>query len=199
MRLFVAIALPDPARAALGELIDRLGLVHEPVKWVEERNLHLTVRFLGEVEEAKLDAVKGALDRAVRGIAAFDASLKGVGGYPSAKHPRVVWAGLEAPPALATLASQVEREVEALGFEKEERPFSAHVTLGRTREGHQRRRPRKGRAPAEGVTRLLSDVIEQERAFAGPTVRVEKVTLFQSKLGKEGPTYASVHEAALGG
>ncbi|HVY62622.1 MAG TPA: RNA 2',3'-cyclic phosphodiesterase, partial [Planctomycetota bacterium] len=121
-----------------------------------------------------------------------------VGAYPNPKHPRVVWAGLEAP-SLAPLAAAVERETEAQGFAKEERPFGAHVTLGRVREGHQRRRPRKGRAPAEGPTKLLSEAIAQEAAFAGPGVRVEKVTLFQSKLGRGGPTYTALHGAALRG
>jgi 2'-5' RNA ligase len=198
MRLFVAVALPEDVRAQLGDLIDRLALVGDPVKWVEERNLHISVKFLGEADEAKLPAVRAALDRAVAGAAAFEAMIKGMGCFPNSKHPRVFWAGVEALPALEALASRVDLETDGVGFPSENRDWTPHVTLGRAREGHQRRRPRPGRAPAEEVTPRMAEAMAQEATFTAGPVRVDRVTLFSSQLGKGGPTYTAVHEARLG-
>jgi RNA 2',3'-cyclic 3'-phosphodiesterase len=200
VRLFVAIPLSLEVRTALGELIDRMSLVGDPVKWVDEENLHITVKFLGDTEDAKVDPLKAALDRAAGGAKAFNAEVKGTGAYPSPKHPRIIWAGFHPgePAALEALVEGVERETEPLGFEREKREYSPHVTIGRSREGHQRRRPRAGRAPAEHVGKHLSEEIEQEKAFAAGTVRVDRIVLMRSQLGKGGPRYSPVHEAKLG-
>jgi 2'-5' RNA ligase len=199
VRLFVAIEVPEPARGALAALAERLGKTEEPVRWIVGP-YHLTLKFLGEVEDAKVPDVKAGLDRAVRGIPAFEAAVRRVGGYPNLDHPRVIWAGVDAPPPLALLVEHVEREIEPLGFPREKRPWSPHVTIGRAREGHPRRRPRKGRAAAEVVGRALTDALaREEAAFDAGTVAIDRATLFQSELRRTGPIYTAVHEAKLGG
>ena len=104
------------------------------VAWVAEPNLHVTLKFLGQVDEARLPAIVGALEATASRRPRFEVAVRGLGAFPSASRPRVVWAGLEDVPALAALAGEIDAALAALGFPTESRPFAAHVTLGRQRE-----------------------------------------------------------------
>ncbi len=201
MRLFVAIELAPEVRRALGDLIDRLSLVREPVKWVAEENLHVTVKFLGDTPADKLPALRDTLDRVAAGTPPIPARVEGVGGFPGGRHPRVVWVGFEAPVELDALVERVEEALAAppLDFAPETRPFTPHVTIGRAKEGHQRRRPRPGRAPEKATGPLLAEALALEAAFAAGAATIDALTLFESKLGRGGPTYTALHQARLSG
>lgn len=185
MRAFVAVRLDEPARAALGAAIGRLRAAAPHVAWVPPENLHLTLKFLGNVETGALEAVAGALAAAVGAVRPFDFDVRGLGAFPTALRARVVWAGAAGGrEAMAEVASRVERALAPLGFPSEARGFSPHVTLGRARE------PRKDAR--------LSALIEAGAGLGFGVVRVAAVSLMRSDLSPRGAHYAEIASAPLG-
>ncbi len=184
MRLFVAVNLPAETRRSAHEAIAPLREARLPVKWVDEDALHVTLKFLGEVDEARSGAIGQALSDAVRGVKSFDVGLGGLGAFPDAERPHVLWLGLERHPALELLANDVERALAPLGFESELKPFQPHLTLGRARKNARPAELRRWEAAAAGVE------------FSG-VMPVESVDLMHSIAGRNGPTYRLVHRAVL--
>ena len=132
MRLFVAIDIADGVRENLRALIDRLRPAAR-LSWSRVDNLHITTKFIGEWPEAKLDEMKRALE-AVKTAGAIEVAIRGIGWFPNARNPRVLWAGVEADERLSQLAHATELAVEAIGVKKEDRAYSPHLTLARIRE-----------------------------------------------------------------
>lgn len=130
MRLFVALEIPAEVRERLASLIRELRAVAPQLKWVRIENVHLTLKFIGETEDAKLSAIRSAL-AAIRLEAALELRFRGLGFFPNDKRPRVFWAGIDAPPELAQLASSIDGALAGLGFPREERSFAPHLTLAR--------------------------------------------------------------------
>jgi RNA 2',3'-cyclic 3'-phosphodiesterase len=154
------------------------------VSWVAADNFHVTVKFLGAVDEARLPAVIDVLHAAVPRHARFTIDVGGLGAFPSATRARVLWAGVVAGDgALAALAATVDTALASLGFPREARAFSPHITVGRVRE--------PGRAPA--LTTLLS--ASQTRSFG--RVAVNEVTLMRSDLSPRGARYTPLVQVPL--
>jgi len=130
VRTFIAVDLAPEVRAAIARLKGDLARVRSEVRWVRDDGLHATIKFLGSVQAERFDDVRDAVVRAAASVASFSARVRGLGAFPSIKRPRVVWVGLETP-ALGKLAKEIEDALLPLGFAAEERPFHAHVTLGR--------------------------------------------------------------------
>lgn len=146
MRLFAALPLPSGLADALAPLLAELRTTDWPVRWVADENLHLTLKFFGEVEPAREPAVAEALRGAVQGTGPIDLMLAEPGVLPPRGRARVVVVDLEAPPALELLQHRIERAAEPLGFSAEGRPFRPHLTLGRVR--------REARLPAGAAGRF---------------------------------------------
>jgi 2'-5' RNA ligase len=141
------VALPDAQRSALAAYLEQCREVAPALRWVSPDNLHLTLRFLGNVEPARLEALAASL----RGVAfaPFQVSLAGEGTFGRGTAVRVVWLGVaEGRGELATLAGQVETRCVEVGLEPEERPFNPHLTLGRARERRGGRLPERPAPPA---------------------------------------------------
>ncbi len=135
MRTFIAIDLPEAILAALGQQQAAFRAAcstcrKEEVRWTRPEGIHLTLKFLGEISEERLREVTEVL-RTLEAFENFSVEVKGFGFFPDARRPRVFWAGLEAPPALPQLAERVEAAMEKLGFAREARPFTPHLTLAR--------------------------------------------------------------------
>ncbi len=130
MRLFVALEIPSAVRENLAALIRDLRAMAPQPKWVRPENLHLTLKFMGEVPPTKLDAIRNAL-AAVHSNQTVTLDFRGLGFFPNEKRPRVFWAGIEASPNLKRLAGDIEHATEKLGIPWEQRPFSPHLTLAR--------------------------------------------------------------------
>jgi RNA 2',3'-cyclic 3'-phosphodiesterase len=176
------VLLPDDVRQRLATAIDRLRPYVADVAWVAAPNLHVTLKFLGQVDEARLPTLSDALRAAVGEQRAFDIGVRGLGAFPSTTRPRVLWAGLDdASGALRVLAERVDRCCADLGVPRETRPFAGHVTLGRVRE------PR--RQPA------LADQLTRPDDFG--RVRVERVSLMRSELSPRGARYSELAAAPL--
>lgn len=131
IRLFVALEIPGQVHAALKEIAGRLRPASGAnVRWTAPNSQHLTLKFIGEVPKPLLDAIRGAL-AGVHAVAPVEAVFRGIGWFPNARRPRVLWAGVEGGPDLAGLSGAIERVLEPLGIARETREFRPHLTLAR--------------------------------------------------------------------
>jgi 2'-5' RNA ligase len=186
LRLFFAVEIPAASRSALGALVDSLAPRLRGVKWVDPANLHVTLKFLGNTPDAQVPLVIRAAQRIASSVEPFELDLAGFGAFPSAGRPRILWAALQGPvERLAAMAAQLEADLAPLGFARETRPFSGHVTLGRARQGQ--RIP-----PVEEQVRKLA-------AAAFGRLPVRRLVLFQSTLTPSGPIYETLAYAPLSG
>ncbi len=185
IRTFVAVPVEDAvvrrrlagARSLLPDL--------RGVRWAAERQLHFTLKFLGDVEEERIEAARRATAAAARGgPGSFRLALEGLGAFPPKGAARVVWAGCGAgAEALASLAATVEEAFDTAGFPREERPFSPHLTLARVRD------PLSGRRLAQALPSV------PEEPFG--TVLVGSIVLYRSDLSPAGPDYSELLRVAL--
>jgi len=177
MRLFLAVNLPLRVRQHLWDITKPLRDADYPVRWVELDGLHVTLKFLGEVDAERESEIIGGVERAVRGVRSFPMVMAGFGVFPTPQRPRVVWAGCEAPPPLELMQHAIEREMHALGFPIEGRAFRPHVTLGRARR--------------DAAPRALRPLVTGLEALEhGAEVSVTSVDLMQSTLSPSGARYA---------
>ncbi len=184
VRCFVAAALPGPVREDLGRLQKRLARAGVRARWVRPDRMHLTVRFLGEVEPDRFAGVLDALAAPLVVPGPLRLAPDGLGAFPSPARPRVVWAGLTGDrPALARAALEVEARLEPLGFPRERRPFRAHLTLGRFRA-----------PPPRGIGAALEAV----GPYRGPGFAVTEFVCYESRLHPSGPEYIPRGTATLG-
>jgi len=135
MRLFVALEIPGAVRDNLATLIDELraadaSSARNKARWVRPENLHVTLKFIGNVDASKLDAIRAALAE-VRSESSVELRFRGLGFFPNDRRPRVFWAGIEASPNLAPLANEIDARMEKLGISGETREFAPHLTLAR--------------------------------------------------------------------
>jgi 2'-5' RNA ligase len=130
VRLFVALDIPDAIRTALTECTAPLAKLCRSARWVRLEGAHVTLKFIGEVAAERAEAIRLALAE-VRPSAPVDVCFAGLGFFPNAQRPRVLWAGIEGGPALAELAAAVNANLTPLGVAREEREFRPHVTLAR--------------------------------------------------------------------
>jgi RNA 2',3'-cyclic 3'-phosphodiesterase len=169
MRLFIAIELPDDLKAALGRLrVDVPG-----ARWVPPEQIHLTLAFLGEVEEAAVEPLNMGLARIH--VPEFRLCFSGTGSFPDRRRPRVLWVGVEPHPLLKRLAAMVHEVVLACGIPQEERPFSPHITLARLK------------FPAPGQSDSFFDRPEIQKL---PSFTVREFILFQSRLTQQGAVHS---------
>jgi RNA 2',3'-cyclic 3'-phosphodiesterase len=180
MRVFIAIDVPDEVRRALGEVQRALRPLTNTARWVAPETIHITLRFLGEVQEKRLEDI----DMALTGLTwkPFTITVRGVGFFPGTRSPRVFWAGMEAP-TMQSLAEQLDTRMERLGFEKEKRAFRPHITLARAKN-----------------TRIDSSLVlaaakYEEHDFG--SFGVDRLYLFQSTLKPSGAVYEKLKEFLL--
>jgi 2'-5' RNA ligase len=137
-RLFIAIRFPEAVRTALWDACAPLREASDSVRWTPAGQLHITLRFIGNVPTRSIGTLAQRLREAAAGSRPFTLSLGGVGAFPSLRRPRVLWMGAESGPELSALHAAVEAALKDCGFEPEDRRFRPHVTLGRTRRGARR-------------------------------------------------------------
>jgi len=184
LRLFIATPLGVEVENYLRSIIDDLRERGGGVKWVEPKNIHLTLRFLGDTREELVPKISNLIDRIAAEQKAISSQIDRIGGFPNLRRPRIIWAGLDrGVEELSKLARQIELAVRKLRFEKESKKFKAHLTLGRVRD----HRP----------LRSLSDYLQSYQIEAMP-MTFDRIVLFESTLTPRGPIYDRLHESILG-
>ena len=184
MRTFIAVGISDEVREKIAQIQAELKKGEPDVKWVEPENLHITLKFLGEVSEDKLPGVIEKTRLAASGISPFRVHIIGLGSFPSLTSPRVVWVGVkEGKNELRNLSERVEGNLSDLGFAKEKREFSAHLTIGRVRSGRKKEK--------------LVKKIEEFANYDVGEFSVDKVVIMESQLSSKGPTYKIAKELEL--
>ncbi|HHV61834.1 MAG TPA: RNA 2',3'-cyclic phosphodiesterase [Firmicutes bacterium] len=202
LRLFVAIEVAPGLRGRILEIEEELARCGADVKWVPGPNLHLTLKFLGETPRAKLDPVKAAMEGATRNRSGFELSFSGVGAFPNTRQPRVIWIGVERGHShLHDLAAAVDDALAGVGFAREDKGFTPHLTIGRVRSG------RNLHALSEAIEGLSpggpsgpggpGGVGRGGRGVEVGSMDVSRVLLMESKLRPQGPVYSVLAEYAL--
>lgn len=187
MRAFIAIPLPPEVKRYLKKMQESLAAARADVKWVEHENIHLTLKFLGEIDQHTVEKVTSYLDEIGGMTAPYVIRLSHCGAFPRIESARVIWMGIDQGELQTrALYNLIEERLHTIGVPCEDRPFSSHITLGRTRSG-------KNRAALAALLKKHCHDLGGQR----PEFSAEKITLFKSTLTPRGPIYESLHEACL--
>lgn len=177
MRTFIAIDLSEGIKARLVELQDRIRSQVPSLSWVKPEQLHLTLKFLGEIDGSVVSTIGDAISDVTAGFSPFDLTLKGAGTFGPRDSASVVWVGIkDTGQTLYKLQADLASALEPLGFPREERPFKPHLTLARNKNPRQSQQVRKQ--------------VDAEANFADGCEHVESLTFYHSVLGREGPVYS---------
>ncbi len=186
IRTFLAIELPRALLRKIEEVQGGLRSSQADVRWVTPENLHLTLKFFGNIDESQIEPIVQSMDQAVQETPPILLRAKGMGAFPNLRNPRVIWIGFdEGKEALTSFQRKLEIEFEKVGFPREDRSFHPHLTLGRVRSN-------KGK---EDLIKRMEGYREEEFG----EVQVEKVILFKSDLRPSGPIYTPLREVRLRG
>src|ERR1700731_1813791 len=186
MRIFIALDIDDAIRSRIARFLDGVRGFAPDARWVRPESLHVTLKFIGEQPEDKVENIKRTLETITANR--FEMNIRGYGFFPGPRMPRVFWVGIEAGKALTSLAAIVDEKLAALGMPKEEHAFSPHLTLARGGGGSGSPRKQKGDRPNRGFQEL------QEKLAALPAPEFGAMTgreffLYQSQLSPGGSKY----------
>ncbi len=187
LRAFIAVEIPVEIQQNVYKqtAVFRRG-IESLVRWVPVHNMHLTLKFLGDVSPNNVEFLVQMLRNEAALVPVFDIHLAGLGSFPNLRRPRVIYVGIQAPAALDALQRGIEAAARRLGYESEERPFSAHLTLGRLRQN-------ATAVEQQQIRRAIQDT--QVDVFG--TARVDSLHLYKSDLNPGGSIYTRLHSAPL--
>jgi RNA 2',3'-cyclic 3'-phosphodiesterase len=175
IRTFLCIEIPELIRARISELQAAMKSIDARVSWVRPENIHLTLKFLGNVPSKRISAVCQAASRAAGSSSSFSVEVSGTGCFPSPRNPRVLWVGLpDLPEELLQLHKQIEEQLAREGFPRDSRRFSPHLTIGRIRS-------------AEGAARVASQLLES--GFEPVLFPANRIVVMRSDLHPSGSLY----------
>lgn len=184
VRAFVAVEIPEAGKTFLETILADLRRTRADVRWVRPAGIHITLKFLGQIPLELVGVLEKDLSALFAEHRPFELTIQGLGAFPNLAKPRVVWAGIrDTSGTLSLMANRVETALESLGFEKEKRKFSPHLTLGRTKSG-------------SGINELV-DAIRQGLDVTGPTFVSREAILIQSILKPSGAEYRAMCRFAL--
>lgn len=186
IRAFIAIEINEAARAKLAAMQDMLKEAGGHVSWVQPRNIHCTLVFLGDILPPAVDAAGDALADIAAGCKPFEIEISGLGFFGSPRSPRIIWAGLTGrTDAMIELQGKITASVLRAGLNPGEKPFRPHLTIGRVRSNRN----------AAGLLHVLGK--NRDKTFGA--IAVKQVVLMESRLAAAGPAYFPLRSAALGG
>lgn len=184
IRAFIGIELGNDAKEQIALQVTRLQKEFLRLTWVQQENYHLTLKFLGDIEERSIEVLKKSLQKTARDLKPITITLHGLGAFPKAQNPRVLWIGVrEGASSLKRLHRSMEEGLRELGFPKDKKPYHPHLTLARCRKS----------IPAgltEGILSFSMDEI---------TFKADHITLFKSRLTPRGPHYTKLQSIGLEG
>jgi 2'-5' RNA ligase len=178
MRCFIAIELPQDIKESISSLIDKLRHISRGIRWVPVENIHLTIKFLGEVKEDLIPEIEKRLSSICMNHGSFNIAVHRTGAFPNFKYPNVLWIGTDESEELKGLHKDIDESMSGLGFEKEDRRFSPHFTMGRVRDG-------------KGIESILKDLYTMKDNFFG-SMAVNEILLMKSVLKPTGAEYSKI-------
>ena len=184
IRTFIAIELPEEIIYTIGKVQEEIKSHGFKIRWVRPGNIHLTLKFLGNIKEADTEKVGRAISESVKGYRPISLVVKGIGVFPGIKRPRVIWLGISEQFDLLTgLQKTLDEKLEAIGFPKEKRPFRGHLTMGRIKDKIDPKR-------LHGVLKEFAQ-FESEHFFA------HRIILYKSELKPKGAVYTKLADQLL--
>jgi RNA 2',3'-cyclic 3'-phosphodiesterase len=182
-RTFIALELPEELKKSLGRLQAKFKEFASGVKWVRPENIHLTLKFLGDINPDRVAPVSAVLERLAHDAAPFLLDVAGIGAFPNDRNPKVLWAGMQIDDRLHVFQQEIETALAATGFAREQRPFAPHLTLGRLRDGRARRD--------------IAGLIEQYSSERFGRFTADRIVFFKSELQPSGPVYEAIKNITL--
>ena len=184
IRTFIAFEIPEHVLAAIGKIQEVLKSYKFNIKWVRPVSIHLTLKFLGNIDPAAVEQIEPVLRAAVKSYAPFSIQAKGLGVFPGVKRPRVIWIGITGQiDRLIGLQRNLDKNLNEIGFSQDKRPFKGHLTLGRA----------KGRIDA----RRMQSVLTKYNEFEAEPFTVGSLILYKSDLHPTGAVYTKLLDIAL--
>lgn len=184
IRCFIAVKLPEGIRRSIADLIAWLRNTGTGVAWVPADNIHLTLKFLGNTDQALIPQIKHGISKKLSLCSPFYIKIVGVGCFPSEKHPKVLWLGLKNTEVLGSISKEIDALVTGYGFPPEDRPYSPHLTIGRVRS-------------QKGNAEMLRRFAEFREADFGE-LEVRSIHIMKSELKPAGAKYTSLAEIPIG-
>jgi len=180
MRTFVAIDFSPQIRGKIGEIIEyfKTQTPDYALKWVEPQNLHMTIKFLGEVSEGHLRTIKDVLSDTLEGRSAFEIEVTGMGMYPSGQKPRVIWLGVEGSETLKDIHKSLDQALQKASIPPDKRGLSPHLTIARVRRNVE--------------TLIVQDIgktLSQFKIDSLGKCTIDRIVLYKSTLTPSGPIY----------
>ena len=182
-RLFAALKIYPDADFLKTYRKLKADLYHEPIKWVEESNIHITLKFFGETDERRISVISSGLGKRAGSTASFQLQLAGLGIFGSSYAPRVIWVGIEPFDELSLLMKNIQNDLAAVGFEADRQNLVPHLTLGRIKSLHDKI--------------LFGRTLDKFRNIASAPAAIEEVILYESILHREGPEYIALDRYPL--
>jgi len=186
IRAFIAFPLPELITTRICDIQERLKSYRLPVRWVKPENVHLTLKFLGEISLSTIDGIAEVIEATVRDFSPLILFTNGLGVFPGIKKPRVIWIGISGDiKPLSEIQANLETNLEIKGFAKENRPFKSHLTLGRV----------KGDIHPEN----LIDILRSFSDFSSEPFEAKELVLYKSELKPSGALYTKLQTLYLDG
>lgn len=184
IRIFIAVELKERTHSELSLLQSALKKSEADVKWVDPQIIHLTLKFLGYIDDKKIKDVQNILNDVAKNFKPFVLSLKEIGAFPRLDYPRIIWVGVdEGKDEASQLTKELENKLEKIGIPKEDREFHPHITLGRVKSPKNKDR--------------LKSIIETTKFELSSKIDVDHLTLFKSQLTPQGPIYTPLFVAKM--
>ncbi len=184
LRLFIALDIPELIKGEIGELVNLLSKHDTDVKWIKPENIHLTLKFLGSTPETLVAAIRESLITVASPYEPFHLTVQNTGAFPGEKRPRVLWIGVVDSRPLKSLRDRIERTLSQFGFQRDDKEFHPHLTLGRIRS-------------QRGMIGLLND-LALHRAKNFGNFLVDEVVLMKSELHPKGSEYTRLYRIPFG-
>ncbi len=185
IRTFIAIEIPGNIISKIRELQEGIKKYSFKIRWVRPENIHLTLKFLGDIEAVNIDEIAEAISKTVKGYTSISLKAKGIGVFPGIKRPRVLWVGLtDQSESLVRLQKTLDENLQALGFPREKRPFRGHLTMGRIKDNID--------------VKKFGDALMAFRDFETETFTASQLVLYKSELKPSGAVYTELASAIFG-
>lgn len=183
LRCFIAIVIPDSLKKQIIEMTDLLKKYDADIKWVNPENIHLTLKFLGNTPQSLLTKINETINEAVLPYSPFYIKIYGTGVFPHKKHPRVIWIGIKDSEILINLRNAIEQSISSLGYQKDEKGFKPHLTLGRVRS-------------QKGIMHIINSLEDFKDKDFG-SIYVDNIKLMKSDLKPKGAEYSCLYDIPI--